>query len=194
MKHLAPEELVDAVDNALEPARRGHLDVCDQCRRQASDLRALMVDVRAVGLPEPSPLFWDRFAARVREAVEQEPTRPAARWFEWRVLAPLAGLAVLVAALTFAVVPSRSGGVVADEAASEPADRTAMSESQDANDAIEAQWALLAEIVGDLDVEAANEQGITTPVGAADAAVLQLSRGEQEELIRLLQQELKVGG
>lgn len=190
MTHLDPEELIDAVDGVLPSARRQHLDICEACRHEAASLRALMVDVRAVDVPEPSPYFWDRLSTQVRQQITEATPQPVARWFQWPVLAPLAAMALLVIALV---------GAVADFSdAPEPAPvSVAVVEPAVADDVIadvEGQWALLAELVGDLDVDAANEAGIVAPLGAADAAILQLSTVEQEELARLLRQELRVGG
>ena len=186
MTHLTPEELVDALDGSLGANRRAHLDTCDHCRREAASLHALMGDLRATEVPEPSPLFWDRLSARVHAAIDDEPAATPRRWFQWPVLAPVAGLAMLVLALIGALTQS-----TLQEA--EPETVVAVSEPLDAVDA-EIEWALLADLVGELDFEAANEQGIDTPVGAADAAVWQLSVGEQQELLRLLRAELGAGG
>jgi anti-sigma factor RsiW len=186
MTHFTPEELVDALDGTLGANRRAHLDTCDQCRREAASLHALMSDLRSSEVPEPSPLFWDRLSARVRQTIDEEPLSAPRRWFQWPVLVPVAGLAMLVIALIGALAqPTVSN--------SEATAVAAMSEPLDAVDA-ESEWALLADLVADLDYEAANEQGIATPVGAADAAVWQLSLGEQEELLRLLRAELGAGG
>lgn len=191
MTHLAPDELIDAIDGALSPARRAHLDTCSECRREATALRALMSEVRSSNVPEPSPLYWDRFSARVREAIDGEdarPDAPARRWFEWPVFAPMLGFALLVFALVSAVPlgPERD-----------------VSESHEGRDAgaaaadvldLESEWALLEDLVGDLDVDAAHEAGIATLPGIADRAVLQLSLVEQQELMRLLREELRAGG
>ena len=186
MTHFTPEELIDALDGSLGASRRAHLDTCERCRREAASLHALMGNLRATEVPEPSPLFWDRFSARVHHAIDEEPAQAPRRWFQWPVLAPVAGLAMLVLALIGALAQStlqqdEAETVVAASEPLEPADA-------------ETEWALLAHLVGDLDFEAANEEGIATPVGAADAAVWQLSLGEQEELLRLLRAELGAGG
>lgn len=191
MMHLGPDELIDAIDGALPAARRGHLDTCARCRGEAAALRALLSDVRASDVPEPSPIFWDHFSARVHRAINDESPAPPTPWFRWPVLAPLAGLALIVVALV---------SVVADDpVARGPAALVAVNENPampvtaDGLD-VEAQWALVAELVGDLDVDAAHDAGIATHPGVADRAILQLSLGEQEELFRLLREELRAGG
>ena len=189
MTHLGPEELIDAMDGALDAARRGHLDSCDQCRREAAALRALLVNVRATDMPEPSPLFWDRFSARVREAIDDDTPARAPRWFEWPVLAPLGAFALLV----FAVVASVPGGPPSAPAGVQ-AVQSAASEPDARIGDLEAQWAVVADMVGELDVDAARDAGIAMHPGVADRAVLGLSASEQQELIRLLREELRVGG
>src|SRR5262245_59269938 len=76
MKHLTPSELVDAADGALAADRGTHLNACAACRSQVSDLTATLVATREVGASEPSPLFWEHFSARVRDAVAQESIAP----------------------------------------------------------------------------------------------------------------------
>src|SRR5262249_55116746 len=56
-----------------------HLEACETCRARLSELRAAMSAVEKTAVPEPSPLFWDQFAARVREAIAREP-EPTSWW------------------------------------------------------------------------------------------------------------------
>ena len=199
MTHLTPDELIDVLDDVLTPATRAHLEMCAHCQREAAQLRAVLGDARAANVPEPSPLFWDHLSARVQTAIADDATPPRiARWFEWPVLAPIAALALLVIALVSAV-PTRGGNaldtarasdaenVIADDGAVGP--DSSLAEVSVA----ESQWALVAELVGNLDVDAASDAGIATFPGAADRAVMQLTSSEQQELLRLLQEELKVG-
>jgi hypothetical protein len=71
-----------------------------------------------------------------------------------------------------------------------PADRDATGSAADADEA----WDVIADLVGTLDAETAVEAGIATAPGSADEAVLTLTDAEQQELVRLLQQELKGSG
>jgi hypothetical protein len=57
----------------------------------------------------------------------------------------------------------------------------------------ELEWAVLADLVSDLDIDSAREAGLAAGPGAADTALLQLTFAEREELMRLLKEELKVG-
>ncbi|MCC7177846.1 MAG: hypothetical protein IT177_05580 [Acidobacteria bacterium] len=69
MKHLTPDELIDAAEGTLDVERQHHVDTCEACRGEAEALRALLREATGMRLPEPSPLFWDHFSARVRAAV-----------------------------------------------------------------------------------------------------------------------------
>src|SRR5687768_14981786 len=97
MNHLTPDELIDAVERSLSPARSAHLAECARCTLEVAQLSTILDDSRAAKVPEPSPLYWDHFSSRVRTAIAAEPIAPrVARWFQWPVLVPVAGLALLV--------------------------------------------------------------------------------------------------
>lgn len=87
--HLTPEELIDSRDRALPPGRQAHADTCAACRAEIARLDEVLLDVAAVDVPEPSPLFWDHLSARIRDRVAHEPppTRgrehPLARLTDW---------------------------------------------------------------------------------------------------------------
>ena len=192
MSHLTTDELVDAVEQTLSPARQAHLIECGDCRHHVAQMAALVHEVRLVDVPEPSPLFWDRFSDRVRRAIADEGRVPPrlARWFEWPVLVPVGALAALVLALTSAISP-RVVGTLDNATAINVIEPAPMIEP--AGD-VDAQWELVAAIVGEVDVEAAEQAGIRTTPGAADEAVLQLTAAEQQELLRLLREELERSG
>ena len=59
---------------------------------------------------------------------------------------------------------------------------------------LDSAWAFIVESVGPLDVETAQQAGIAAFPGAAERAALHLTDAEQEELVRLLQQELTRSG
>ena len=189
MTHLTPDEFIDAVEHSLAPARRGHLASCAPCREQTALVAAMLREAEAVSAVEPSPLFWDHFSDRVRATIASEgsaPSRPA-RWFDWPVLAPFAALALLVLALVSSLPPSvtpvdRVSGML--PAGTERADET---ENAD-------QWALMLDLVGEVDLDSVVESGLLGRPGAAERALLHLTSSEQEELVRLLREELRSGG
>ena len=78
MRHLTPQELIDlAEDERLEPSLP-HLASCDHCRREITNLRAAMGRAAEAEVPEPSPLFWEHFSSRVREAIARLPRKQRA--------------------------------------------------------------------------------------------------------------------
>lgn len=189
MRHLTPDELLDVIEQSPVADRyREHLDSCEQCRTEAAALSAVLGTTRRVDIPEPSPLFWDQFSRRVHQAIAVEPGQisNAARWLRWPVLVPLSGLAFLILALALAVAPrdparDERRATVAEDNAPVGAETSAT---------LETTWALVADLVGPIDLETAHEAGIAIPPGAADEVVLDLSADEREELVRLLRQEL----
>ena len=180
MTHLTPDELVDALDGLLEPSRTTHLEACGPCRQQLADLGAVLRDTRQVDVPEPSPLYWQHLSARVRTAIVAEVASAGGwrHWVRWPVLAPVAVLALIVMALAAAV--PRQAAVTPDVAAVNAAVDQPLGDS----------FAVVANLVGDIDWDTAMSAGLTVGPGAADQAVLELTAAEQQELARLLKAEL----
>ena len=181
MTHLTPDELIDAVEGLLDGDRRLHLEGCPQCQAEVAQLAATFREAGGVDVPEPSPLFWDHFSARVRAAVDAE-TAPDgwAAWWRWPVLIPLAAMALIVAALVV-TVPRRSGPSPAAQQAPPAASvRSAPDES----------WELVADMVGEIDWDTAFEAGLGVQPGVADRAALDLDAHEQEALRQILKAEL----
>ena len=179
MTHLTADELVDALDGVLEPSRTTHLEACEPCRQQLADLGAVLRDTRQVDVPEPSPLYWQHLSARVRTAIDAEaaPAGGWRHWLRWPVLAPIAALALIVMALAAAV--PRHAAVTPDVAVNAAVDQP-----------LDDSFAMVADLVGDIDWDTAMLAGLTVGPGAADQAVLELTVAEQQELSRLLRAEL----
>src|SRR5262249_53912350 len=129
-KHLSPVEIIEIVEivehvegiSDADADKLAHLASCDRCRDQFADLRATRAIVSDVEVPEPSPLFWDHFSARVREAVAAETAAPDGWWqrlWSWpRVVASASAVAavILIAAIAFRIsmqAPALSGPPVA---------------------------------------------------------------------------------
>ena len=181
MTHLTPDELIDAMEGLLSEAPQSHLAACEHCQRELAGLSSALNDAKQVGVPEPSPLFWPNFSQRVRVAIDQDATTgtnwPA--WLRWQVLLPLGAVAMIVLALMISVPKQNSV---------EP-DVSAALDAPDAPVALD-NWVMLADLVGDIDLETASAAGVRLMPGDAEQAVLQLTAEEQQELTRLLKAEL----
>lgn len=191
MRHLTPDEFVDLVEGALPGARAAHVETCAACRRQADDVRAALAAAVEDDMPEPSPLFWDRFSARVRRAIDAEPARRSPWGWVWRpaVGLPLAAalVALIVGAVVWRVVPVPTGepegtatAVVAPGVV--PTDEVALPPDDES-------WNLVAMIAATAEWDDTEAAGFSAGPGAADRAVLLLTPEERAELARLLSAE-----
>ena len=104
--HLSPNDLLAAVDGSLDLSKAAHLSSCPTCEASVTELRALVAGLKTDGVPEPSPLFWDHFSERVRNAAAAEP-QPSGWTLGWRVWAMLGSSA----AAFILVVVVRHGSV-----------------------------------------------------------------------------------
>src|SRR5262245_36949809 len=106
MAHLSRVEFVDLIDAspALPAERAQHVETCQQCREHAEMLRAMRSLAAADETPEPSPLFWDHFSARVTEQLRREPVpTPSRRWFAVPVATWTAAATIVVLVIAAAV-------------------------------------------------------------------------------------------
>ena len=187
MTHLSADQIIDLVEGVRAETAEPHLQSCDVCRRQLDELRAAMAMAADVSVPEPSPLFWNHFSARVRDAVAAEGAPRAAAWTWWLTLA--AGtVAAVVVAVGVSVYRPALPAAGRNEAAVAATDGM---QTLDAAD--EAAISMMADLAADSDVAAAREgglAGLTSHVGGADDALGVLTEGERVELQRLLKEEL----
>ena len=131
---------------------------------------------------EPSPLFWQNAARRVRAAVDAEPRRLArVGWLAWTG----GGLVAASIAALITLQPSSS---------SVPVDAVAVSPAAAVNGVVavdEGSWVFMASFGGDLDVDAAARAGLLAPGEAADRAMQVLDAEERAELATLLHRALE---
>jgi hypothetical protein len=181
MSHLTSDEMIDAVEGTLAPSRRRHLAECADCAREVESLAAVLKEAQAVDMPEPSPLFWDHFSARVRTAVQAEPMTGGAGWrnvLRLPVLVPVAAMAMVV----IAVLVTRAPDVRPELPAIDQAADAQLSDEG---------WTMVANLVGTIDLETADAAGLTIAPGTAELAALDLNAQEQQELGRLIRAELE---
>ena len=203
MTHLSESEFVDLIENApgnvaLEPRRTEHVTTCPSCREQADAMRAVLRHSAVVDVPEPSPLFWEHLANRVRAEVAVDPGAGSGwNWVGIRGLVPLAAAMALIVAVVSGVLLVRAtrGGHaavrVADRSASTAPDPAPVwtAGTPDAGNA--AVWAVLTAAASGVALQDAHDAGMQVHPGAIDHAVQDLSVAELNELGRLLQSELK---
>ena len=197
MKHLTRAEFVDLIDPSpsLPAERAQHVETCAQCREEAEMLRAMRALAAEDATPDPSPLFWDHFAARVAEGVRREPVpTPSHRWVPvpfatWAAAGMIAALLISVAvwrATLHAPAPLVPAHVSApsDLATVEPADDLDNDEA----------WAVVRAATADLAYEEAHEAGISPRPDEVENEALQLNAAERIELGRLLDEDMKRKG
>lgn len=203
MMHLSEVELVDLLDGALPLARERHLDECDSCRATATRMRAAFALAKDVEMPEPSPLFWEHFSARVHEGVRGAEAGQTAGWFGWAP-GPTAKWAMSAALLTLVVVAgvwratapasqkvasATTVASVADGAANEDPDALGASDPE-ADEA----WALVRTVADDVTWDDAAADGFGVNAGSLEHAMATLTGDERSELVRLLEAETKKRG
>jgi hypothetical protein len=198
-RHLSPDELIDLAEGAVAESSAPHLESCGTCTRQLAEMRAMMSAASEVAVPEPSPLFWDHFSERVRQAVALEGApRRASRWEQWfrpRVVLPVS--AAVAAVIIAAVLVARPDGPPARPevvSASRPAEPSEAAVFEPLDALSDSPLSLVADLTAELDWEAVSRMELTTHAGGADEAVRELTGGELRELQRLLKEELARAG
>jgi len=196
MRHLQAQELIDLAEGARPESSAVHVQTCDACRRRLADLRAAMTAAAHVDVPEPSPLFWDHFSARVHDAIAAEGAPRRLLWDRLALPLSIAACAavIIAAAVTWRV--GRTSGVVPHKAVP-MASHTPLADDMADADAAPIPDDPSLDLVADLasqvtqaDWDSAGAQGLETHEDLADKAVSQLSAGERHELQRLLNEEL----
>jgi hypothetical protein len=161
---------------------------------------ALFQEVVRLDVPEPSPLFWDHFAARVNAAIDAPPPR---RWwqapavFAWTA----AAMVVLASVLGFYVIRPALQGNRAAAGTTQPADRTITGGGDvdaPAPDTVDIErdeaWAVVRSFAEEMQYDEAREAGVLPRPGSVERAATELSAEERAELVRLIQDELKRTG
>jgi len=192
MRHLSPEILVTLAESPEVPADP-HLGCCERCRTVVGELRATLTAARQDIVPEPSPLFWDRFSARVADAVAEDEQRRSRPWSA--VLQPsrlLRAVCLVLPILTLAVVFGTRFWRPRTTAPAPPvaSEQISGSDVPEPEETADASWALVTGLAEDLDWEAAADSGLGPAPGSAQEAVVQLSSAERSELARLIESEL----
>jgi len=195
--HLSRAEFVDLIESspALAPERAQHLKHCQRCRERAETLRSVRAMTSADDMPEPSPLFWDHFSARVAEQLRSEPApAPSPRWSPvpyatWAV----AGVVIVLLISTVVWRTTLHAPSPATPAQLSAAVDVVSVDPVDDLDNDEA-WAVVRAATADLAWEDAHDAGISAHPGDVENAALQLNSAERIELERLLDEDMKRNG
>ena len=202
MHHLSSETFVDLLDGTVAESEVQHLGSCDACRNQLAQLRATLHMAVQTEVPEPSPLFWDHLASRVREDVRREAEQPreAAGWIatlrvSWWRLGGLVSVATAAVALVVSLQTPRVAqapgaqtiGIASPSIALVP-DATDSSDSIDQDEPL----GFVADLASSVDWDDAVELGFSSP-GDVDRSLVNLDEGERVELQRLLHEALGSG-
>jgi hypothetical protein len=194
-RHLKDVELVELLDGMGASQHREHLERCSACRGRIDALRPTLQALQRSqpnDVPEPSPLFWDHFSQRVRDAIAEAPAPRRRAWAG--ALAPAAAGFVLCAAALFIWTQSRPNSTVPPpqpEIARTGAP-TSDSASLDLEDDVE--WSLVRIVAEDLEWDAAADAGLRANPGSAERVAIEMSTLERQELERLIQAEIKQTG
>jgi hypothetical protein len=134
-------------------------------------------------VPEPSPLFWEHAARRVRAAVDAETPRRS-NWIG-RLLWTGGGLAAASIAALLVLQP-RPVHVPPRAVAVSP-----VPPSDDVTGLDEDSWTFVASFSEDFDVDAAERAGLLAPGESTDRAMQVLDAEERAELASLLHHALE---
>ncbi len=203
MTHLSESELLDAAEARLSAERQRHAETCAACARQVEDLRDVLARTVRADVPEPSPLFWDHFSARVRDEIANE---TPGRWGwtsglrPWPVAAAAAVVVALLVASSVFRAPSNqpTAGTdrqeVADARPPAVAPVDADADPNDVDVEVDEAWAVVRSVADDVVWDDVTDAGISARPGSADRAIQTLSAAERTELAALIAEELKRSG
>ena len=189
--HLSPDQFTDALDGpTAPPAVQAHLASCDACRAQVDSLAVLIQQAgEADGAIDPSPLFWDHFSARLRQATAAIPVQ--ARWWErWAAVtarpamamtAVLAGVLLVLATMFRSPAPSDVFDAAVPRDAAAPEATTVAANTDD-----DPVFDLMLNLASDLTPEAIHE--ITPSAFAATGVVDRMTPDERAMFVRLVKE------
>lgn len=191
MSHLQPSEFIELLDGTLAAERVAHARECQRCRREAASLTETMDQVTGTPAPEPSPLFWEHFSARVRDGIDRvEPDSREwwVRWIRGPVVATSVAAMLAVGGLAWYVSEKQSPATVgtSDASRSDRPDTQSPPASLD-----DEAWTVVIEAAEDLSwEEGAMPDALAVGPGTAERAVAELNDLQREELATLLRAEI----
>ena len=185
-RHLTPEEFVDALEGT-SPASAAHLADCAECREELASLQTMLGDARHLEVSEPSPLFWDHFSARVKQATANEPVGNRWNWarLAWKPVAAVMAVAGALAIGLYVRPTVQPDGSVAGPV--QPTSELASTAVPGFED--DGSWSLVTALAAELDWSELS-QAAEPAEGTVDAMIEELTSDQREALARLLQKEM----
>ena len=195
MAHLNETQILDALDGRLDPVAAVHVASCAACSGRVGELRSVLQTIEAADqdtVPEPSPLFWEQFPARVSRAIDVEP-EPAGWFSAWRWWGSAATAAVVILMLVLPL--RREAAAPAPVAPAEGAPMVASAElvtiTLENLDEDEA-WAIVRAVAEETEFDEVQESGLSPRAGSLERAAMELSADERAELGRLIEQDARL--
>jgi hypothetical protein len=182
--HLAPDELIDALDGVLAPERDAHLRGCDECLAQLAGARSAIDIVREPD-DAPSSFLLNRLTDRIQAATVPAGAR---RWPWWQPAGVLAGLAAaLVVGLSLRAPATRETPAPVGQAANAAMSDHAQPLDEEASVSNNAAWVLVSDMTAHLSTD--DVQRVLAP--SADRALLDsLNADERRAFVRLVRAEM----
>ena len=204
LNHLKDDEIAEIVDGSgrRDADRMSHVRSCVSCRDRVQELREVMLEVSELGVPEPSPLFWDHLAKRVSDAIRVDGSAPGRRHRAWRWSLSHVTTAIATGVVVLAVVAgwgrldfrsdSRSAaetvivGDVSEGSASEVARDGVVLEAP-------ADWALLLAMTDSVEWAVDDADLLMVERRAISATWSELTTDERRVVVELIAAELEGG-
>jgi hypothetical protein len=184
-RHLSPDDHLAALDGTLAGERLAHVSGCATCREAIDHTRQIIEALRADDVPEPSPLFWDHFSARVRAASDAAPVAPSPR-VGWQVWVTVASAGVACAIVMFLRLgPGAPGQSIPDASRAVevgvPSNGVATADTE--------PLAVVLQMASDLSPDDLN--GVMSAAGDETPLVDDLNPAERAAFVRLLHAEME---
>ena len=189
MRHLTDEQIADAAGGPVPSPQMAHLSACAACASKVRELEAVLREVGAVDVPEPSPLFWQHFARQIGQAIERPQPAMGARRLPWGAGWAAAAVVVIGLITMFVLRPAGVPHQVVDvqpRVEDAPAAFAAADVEPPDIDEDEA-WAVVRSLAEELHYDDAREAGVVPRPGAVERAATELSDDERARLMRLLE-------
>jgi hypothetical protein len=175
--HLGSDDFIAALEQPPAGPVAAHLASCASCRDELAALRAQLDELAGIDVPDPSPLFWDHFAARVREATARAEPVTASWWsarrFGWAMVVAAAAVILMVG---LRLSPPQPDAVIVANDAADPA----------------IESVVFDDVAGVFDTMAPDEVDAFAPAGAATWAMVdELTDEERAAFVRLIEQQME---